>query len=247
MGRSYRVPSKSKDTARSRVCREYFSGCLCSFTLGHHHVDTHNSVDYRKRPCAGHGNRDVCTYQNAASESGCCRWRSPFPAQSRLRRTILPNKGLGPVAQLVEQGTENPCVGGSNPPWATFVDFGVCAGRLLAAALGRCPVWLLPRRVLGLLVLILPCGGCGADVCETLCSRTSVEISNCIDDWSATWEDLGADRRSDFKKQCEDDWAATRADLEPLEVRLALDECDQALDQLNKDITCDELRMLYLE
>ena len=26
----------------------------------------------------------------------------------------------GPIAQLVEQGTENPCVGGSTPPWATI-------------------------------------------------------------------------------------------------------------------------------
>ena len=27
----------------------------------------------------------------------------------------------GPVAQLVEQGTENPCVEGSIPPWATIL------------------------------------------------------------------------------------------------------------------------------
>ena len=26
----------------------------------------------------------------------------------------------GPIAQLVEQGTENPCVEGSIPPWATI-------------------------------------------------------------------------------------------------------------------------------
>ena len=28
-------------------------------------------------------------------------------------------QAYGPVAQLVEQRTENPCVGGSTPPWAT--------------------------------------------------------------------------------------------------------------------------------
>ena len=37
----------------------------------------------------------------------------------------------GPIAQLVEQGTENPCVEGSTPPWATIyrklhVPFGTC-------------------------------------------------------------------------------------------------------------------------
>ena len=36
--------------------------------------------------------------------------------------------GDGQVAQLVEQRTENPCVGGSIPPLATKSDPSLCAG-----------------------------------------------------------------------------------------------------------------------
>ncbi len=136
-----------------------------------------------------------------------------------------PPKSLdGPVAQLVEQGTENPCVGGSSPPWATIL------------------------RTIVLAALCAPgVSACGADACETLCIRTSQRLSRCLDQWSATWEDLGADDQAGFREQCENDWARTRADLEPREVRLAVEACEEAVDLLIETQGCDELRVLYLD
>jgi hypothetical protein len=135
----------------------------------------------------------------------------------------LPKSLDGPVAQLVEQGTENPCVGSSSLPWATilhFISVAVCAWGIAA---------------------------CGADACETLCIRTTQRLAGCLDQWSGTWEDLGADSRSEFRDQCENDWAQTRTDLEPREVNLAVDACDEAVDMLLELQGCDELRALYLE
>ncbi len=47
---------------------------------------------------------------------------------------MLRSKANGPVAQLVEQRTENPCVGGSIPPRATklnkhleLISLGACS------------------------------------------------------------------------------------------------------------------------
>ncbi len=138
--------------------------------------------------------------------------------------SAFPKSLDGPVAQLVEQGTENPCVGGSSPPWAT---------------------------ILRLLLLAACCGvglaACGADACETLCFRTTQRLARCLDGWSATWEDLGADNQREFREECENDWARTRADLEPREVNLAVDACDEAVDMLIEMQGCDELRALYLE
>jgi hypothetical protein len=129
----------------------------------------------------------------------------------------------GPVAQLVEQGTENPCVGGSSPPWATIL------------------------RPLLVTAAALSLTGCGADACETLCIRTTTRLAQCLEQWSASWEDLGADDRVGFREQCENDWARTRADLEPREVNLAVDACDEGVDLLLETQGCDELRALYLD
>ena len=49
------------------------------------------------------------------SGRGISRWLIDFP---RSLATI--GSPSGPVAQLVEQRTENPRVGGSIPPWATI-------------------------------------------------------------------------------------------------------------------------------
>ena len=40
--------------------------------------------------------------------------------KSRRDRHFIIEKKYGPVAQQVEQWTENPCVGGSTPPWTTI-------------------------------------------------------------------------------------------------------------------------------
>ena len=88
---------------------------------------------------------------------------------------------------------------------------------------------------------------CGADACETSCYRVTLRLSRCLGQWTATWEDLGADSQSEFRDQCENDWARTRADLEPREVRLAVEACEEASDMLLEMQGCDELRALYLD
>jgi len=91
------------------------------------------------------------------------------------------------------------------------------------------------------------CAGCGTDDCDTLCTRTASRLATCLESWSASWEDLGASNRSTFRRQCENDWAMTRADLEPREVRMAVEGCEDALDVLAELEGCDELRALYLD
>ncbi|MBN1336408.1 MAG: hypothetical protein JXB39_10645 [Deltaproteobacteria bacterium] len=88
--------------------------------------------------------------------------------------------------------------------------------------------------------------GCGADDCETLCARLASSLDGCLEDWSATWQDLGADGQRDWRQSCQEDWSVTRADLEPREVQLAVEACSDTLSQL-ADTTCDELRALYLD
>ena len=149
--------------------------------------------------------------------------------ESILTSRIESRSRSGPVAQLVEQGTENPCVGGSTPPWATTLSLFVSV-RLLSS----------------LLVVCLLGSGCGADSCENLCSWTTTRLRRCLTSWSATWEDLGAEDAASFREQCESDWAATRADLEAREVRLTIDECEDAFDELSSMDGCDELKTLYL-
>ena len=103
------------------------------------------------------------------------------------------------------------------------------------------------RPLLLPLVVALPwVAACGADDCETLCSRAASRLTLCLADWSATWQDLGADSQRDWRVGCEDDWSATRADLEPREVQLAVDACSDTLTALS-DMECDELRALYLD
>ena len=68
---------------------------------------------------------------------------------------ILNKKHSGPVAQLVEQRTENPCVGGSSPPWATLF-------------------------FISLFSIFFT--GCQEDPCELLCQDITNRIRDC--EWS---------------------------------------------------------------
>jgi hypothetical protein len=121
---------------------------------------------------------------------------------------------------LVEQGIENPRVGGSIPSLATFF---AC--------------------------LLVLAGGCQPDRCEALCTRTTNRLRECLDAWPADWADLDAESRSDFEAQCQNRWRQVRADLEPRELEDALDQCSEALDDLAArnaaGTVCDELRALY--
>ena len=101
-------------------------------------------------------------------------------------------------------------------------------------------------RAIPLLLATLWIPACGADDCETLCTRAARSVKACLQDWAATWQDLGADGQTDWRVRCQDDWASTRADLEPREVQLAVDTCSDTLSALD-DMGCDELRALYLD
>jgi hypothetical protein len=125
-------------------------------------------------------------------------------------------KGAGLVAQSVEQGIENPCVGGSIPSQATFL--------FLSTAL-----------------LFTGC----TEPCETACQRTAFAIGRCIGDWSADWSDLGASSKTDFRQRCQETWQRNSATLESRELEEALQQCETLQDGvLNLD--CDTLRAIYV-
>ena len=124
---------------------------------------------------------------------------------------------------MVEQGTENPRVGGSTPSLATFL---LLLGAPLVAA-------------------------CGADDSERLCTRTAARLGDCLATWPAGWDDLDAESEASFEAACRQGWDDQRVELEPRELEDALDQCAEALDHLasiRQDGTvCDELRALYLD
>ncbi len=126
---------------------------------------------------------------------------------------------------MVEQGTENPRVGGSTPSLATILP-------LLVAAVAA------------------PAAGCGQDPCETLCTTMGRELGRCMGEWPADWQDLDATGRRAWVTSCRNGWSEVRADLEPRELDDALDQCGEtqdALDELDaRGETCDVLRALYL-
>ena len=128
----------------------------------------------------------------------------------------------GQVAQSVEQGIENPRVGGSIPSLATIA-------RLLLFTL---------------------LGACSADDCERLCGQLAQRFDDCVDEWPTGWEELDARSEASFRTACQNRWAGVRADLEPRELNDALAQCDDsdaALSRMSRSsTTCDQLRALYL-
>ncbi len=166
--------------------------------------------------------------------------------------TVKP-RWLGRVAQLVERGIENPCVGGSIPSPATaahlFAEVG--GGRL--PMVGASPLlgdgWArrapMPRSSWWGLALLLALGvtsGCG-DNCEQLCVQTANQLAACKPD-SLSWNDLGARSKSDFAGDCRTDWERVSADLTVSDLRVALDVCDEASGDLFR-LSCEELTALY--
>ena len=149
----------------------------------------------------------------------------------------------GQVAQLVEQRTENPRVGGSIPPLATICPLAQTE-RWVCGAVGR----LGPVALLCLLGL-----GCNPDHCDDLCVATGRKLQQCFeaDLGDALWSDLDATSRSGFVSACQQRWSAVRADLEPRVLEDALDQCEEAgfdMDQMEREgTTCDQLRALYLQ
>ncbi len=123
----------------------------------------------------------------------------------------------GQVAQSVEQGIENPRVGGSIPSLATF---------------------------LCLLIGLGSGAGCGAEPCLALCSEVADRLDGCLGTWGADWEDFGAEDERGYRVACQDGWDAARADLEVRQVPEADDRCSAASESL-AGLDCAQLAVLY--
>ncbi len=136
----------------------------------------------------------------------------------------MSSSGLkGQVAQLVEQGIENPRVGGSTPSLATL-----------------------------LLCVVSALWGCSDDACVALCTNTARDLEQCRQAWGVSWETLGAESQADWSAGCQNEWDGVRADLEAREVPAADDQCSDAQSDINAvgdgslETRCDVLRALYV-
>ena len=123
---------------------------------------------------------------------------------------------FGRVAQLVEQGTENPCVGGSSPPSATLFFLGVLVT------------------------------GCQTDKCIVLCSRMEEQVRTCIEEWPTEWEHLNASSAAEFQESCQNEWTARSTDMELRERQQAQDQCQETIKSLEaREDPCNLLRTIY--
>jgi hypothetical protein len=154
----------------------------------------------------------------------------PVDSAIGLNRVLLAfwDRRHGQVAQLVEQGTENPRVGGSSPSLATFL-----------------------RRAIAMLLVFIWATGCKPDPCEQLCDRVANRLSECMQDWPIGWDDLDATSKANFRKRCNNRWDEVRSRLEPRELEDAREQCSetsQALTRLRaENEVCDQLRAVYVE
>ena len=127
----------------------------------------------------------------------------------------------GQIAQSVEQGIENPRVGGSIPSLATF------------------------------LFLLIAAGGCEPDRCDQLCRLTTNRLESCMDAWSMDWEDFDASSKANFRRQCTARWGEVRSNLESRELEDAQGQCEETslkIAELQADgDDCDHLRSLYVD
>ena len=137
-------------------------------------------------------------------------------ARGAITHGSLEEREFGRVAQSVEQGTENPCVGGSIPSPATFTLFAIVS--------------------IGLAT------GCG-DRCESLCRDVASDLDRCKGD-ALAWTDLGARSKSEFVEECRVQWEQERAELSPSNLVLSLDAC-QATQRELESLSCDEMMVLY--
>jgi hypothetical protein len=95
-------------------------------------------------------------------------------------------------------------------------------------------------------LFLLSLTACEADPCRQLCTQTARAIEPCLDEWGVGWDEFGAASRRNFAEGCRNAWEDERSGLEPRQVASAEDRCDGAQSSL-ADMTCDELRAVYLE
>ena len=130
-------------------------------------------------------------------------------------------KPCGLVAQLVEQRTENPCVGGSSPPWATLL--------FLSA---RLPFILLCTTLIG----------CQNDPCMTLCQDISNQLRSC------DWSNLNNAELRSLRVSCQNRWQIKRGRVDGRILEDAYEQCELTLEDLEAaKEPCDVLRAIYLQ
>ena len=131
----------------------------------------------------------------------------------------MTSKWQGRVAQLVERGIENPCVGGSTPSLATTFDVV-----LLAVLLSACrnPLW---------------------DRCERLCSDVADRVESCVGT-ELEWADVGATSKRAFAQQCRRTWVDETRGLTSRELELGLTVCADARPGV-AEWTCDDVLSRY--
>ena len=151
---------------------------------------------------------------------------APLQHGDVLRHTSQRHHGR--VAQLVERGIENPCVGGSSPSLATFF-------RHLSRSSHR--------TVFHVLVAVIALGStaCG-DRCDRLCADLGYRLSECRE--TGAWTDFGVRSRSEYTAGCQSDWELLRSDLHGWEIEVALNECGDGISVL-ETLSCDEVAELY--
>ena len=99
----------------------------------------------------------------------------------------------------------------------------------------------------GLLFMLLSGINCTQDPCVLLCEETANTINECLEDWPATWSDIGATSRQDFSDSCRNQWAAERSVLEPRALDDAYEQCEEATTYLfDNTQRCDQVRAIYL-
>jgi hypothetical protein len=76
-----------------------------------------------------------------------------------------------------------------------------------------------------------------------LCNSVAGRVADCRPD-SITWIDLGATSRADYEDSCRDQWDRVRIDLSANDLRLALEDCAAANQEVDT-LTCDEIVALY--
>ena len=140
----------------------------------------------------------------------------------------------GQIAQLVEQGIENPRVGSSILSLATTVPRGLRTfwNGALVFMVTACtdPCGCAPRRVL-------------SDRCERVCCSLAQRIEACQSQAPGlSWADLGAADRGDFSDQCFRDWDRIRDNLTAPEVQSALEVCKASAAER---LSCEQILALY--
>ena len=107
-----------------------------------------------------------------------------------------------------------------------------------------CGLWKMHLRSI---VFLTGLCACTADPCDQLCTDTTDALSICLEEWPATWSDVGASSKSDFSNTCSNLWAAERSTLEPRALDDAYEQCDESLLYLyNNSQLCDQLRAIYI-